>query len=196
MKKVVTTLILVLLMISLAYAEYKRVPGYRAEQKHTDRGIQIAGDLVKLRSELAKKHVNLKKVVTEETAKNTCMAVVENARKITAESDIFMIRFVSEKPRGPENAPKEERNWDELTRLQIFEKNREKKELWGAAHIGDEDYYMYMRPIFAEKRCLVCHGEEKKRPKFIKDKYPQDRSYGFKEGDLMGAVAVYTWKGF
>lgn len=196
MRKALIGVIAAAFMTTPAYAEYKRVPGFKAEEKHTDRGMQIAGNLVKLRSELAKKHVNLKKGATEDTARKTCMAVVEDAKKITAENDIFMIRFVSEKFRKPENAPKDERNWDELTRLQIFEKNREKKELWGAAHINDDDYYIYMRPIFAEKRCLVCHGEEKKRPKFIKDNYQGDRSYGFEEGDLMGAVAVYTWKGF
>lgn len=41
-----------------------------------------------------------------------------------------------------------------------------------------------------EAACLACHGEKDSRPEFIKEKYPDDRAYGFKKGDLRGVISV------
>ena len=47
-----------------------------------------------------------------------------------------------------------------------------------------------MKPIFVEDACLACHGSKDKRPFFIVDKYPEDRAFDFKTGDLRGMVEV------
>ena len=54
------------------------------------------------------------------------------------------------------------------------------------------DYFMVYEPIFAKKECLKCHGKKIKRDIFkkIKKLYPQDRSIGFKKGDLMGFLVA------
>ena len=46
------------------------------------------------------------------------------------------------------------------------------------------------RPIYMERACLSCHGDRDKRPDFIIKKYPEDRAYGFKDGDLRGIITV------
>ena len=192
MNKIAMSAFIMVFSASFAYAAYNRAPGYRAKSAHTDRGMQIANQLLNMRKDLAKKYIGPKTVITEEMINKVCPAVEEKAKKIAAENNIFHIRFASEKPRNPANAASEK----EMTGLRTLNKNRQKKEYWTAAKINDELYYLYMKPIFAEKSCLFCHGEAKKRPKFIKQKYPDDRAYGFSVGDLMGAVAVYTWKGW
>lgn len=196
MKKVSISAIIVMFAASFSYAQYKRTPEYAAKETHTDRGMQIASDLVRERSSLAKKYIRPKSKVTADTAQKICMAVAEEAKKIAKENDIFIIRFVAEKYKNPENVPYGEIDRDEKTGLDMLDKKRQEGEYWSAAKINNESYYIYMKPVFAEKPCLACHGEKEKIPAFIKQKYPEDKSFGFEEGDMMGAVAVYTWKGW
>lgn len=47
------------------------------------------------------------------------------------------------------------------------------------------------RRIDVRKNCLLCHGEKNRRPDFIKEKYPEDRAFDFKEGDLRGMYSVW-----
>lgn len=51
-------------------------------------------------------------------------------------------------------------------------------------------YLCYMRPIFVEEACLACHGPKNKRPRFIIEKYPDDKAYDFKVGDLRGMIEI------
>lgn len=161
----------------------------------TDRGVALAGDLVKMRSTLAKANVRKGVVVDENLAKKTCLAVADKAKKYS-EDEGFVIRFISLKPRNPLNAPSGEDADNEKEVLTLFDENRNLKKNWTGVEIEGKQYYRYMLPIFAEKACFSCHGEEKKVPKFIKQRYPADKSFNFQDGDLIGAVAVYTWKGF
>ena len=192
MKKLLMTFVILLLAATFVHAGLNRHPGYKVKSKHTDRGIQIANQLLKMRKDLTNKYIGSKARAAEEEVDKVCLAVAEKAKKIVGENNIFIVRFASEKFRNPGNAATEK----EMTGLQKLDKNRKKKEDWGAVRINDEAFYLYMKPIFVEKACLDCHGEAKKIPKIIKQKYPDDRSYGFSIGDLMGAVAVYTWKGW
>jgi len=49
----------------------------------------------------------------------------------------------------------------------------------------------YFRRITVQKKCLACHGAKKTRPQFILEKFPADRAFGFKEGDLRGVYHVW-----
>lgn len=156
----------------------------------------MAKTLITLRGKLAKDNLKPKAVITEETVKKVCIAVAVRAKEFVeknkaGEKNIYILKFVSERPRNPANAADD----DEKRVLRLFEES-EKRENWHGVDIDDNQYYRYMKPIYAEKPCLSCHGDRKKIPAFIKKTYTDDSSYDFKEGDLMGAVAVFTWKGF
>ena len=54
------------------------------------------------------------------------------------------------------------------------------------------DYFMVYEPIFAKKSCLECHGQKIKRKRFrnLRKLYPNDKSIGFKKGELMGFLVA------
>ena len=60
----------------------------------------------------------------------------------------------------------------------------------GEVEIEGKGYKRYVRPIFVEPACLACHGEKDKRPDFIVKKYPKDKAFDFKVGDLRGIISV------
>jgi hypothetical protein len=49
----------------------------------------------------------------------------------------------------------------------------------------------YLRRITVEPACLACHGAKDARPDFIKEKYPEDRAFGFAAGDLRGLYSAF-----
>jgi hypothetical protein len=51
---------------------------------------------------------------------------------------------------------------------------------------GVNDY----RRIDVQSSCLACHGSKDSRPAFVKEKYPADKAFNFKPGDLRGMDAV------
>lgn len=57
-----------------------------------------------------------------------------------------------------------------------------------------QTYYRYMSPMFATPFCLKCHGTEKditrEAADSIRSFYPNDKSTGYRLGDLMGAVSI------
>ncbi|MFQ5714307.1 MAG: DUF3365 domain-containing protein [Candidatus Scalinduaceae bacterium] len=54
--------------------------------------------------------------------------------------------------------------------------------------------YRYMKPIYAERACLECHGEKDTiKPairQFLERKYPSDQAFGYKEGDIRGGISI------
>ena len=48
-----------------------------------------------------------------------------------------------------------------------------------------------LRRIDVQPSCLACHGSKDSRPGFVKDKYPADKAFNFKPGDLRGMYAVF-----
>jgi hypothetical protein len=46
--------------------------------------------------------------------------------------------------------------------------------------------------ITVQPSCLACHGPKDERPAFVKKDYPEDRAYGFEDGDLRGIYAVFV----
>jgi hypothetical protein len=75
--------------------------------------------------------------------------------------------------------------------------NREKRlasEYYEVIREQGRDYLRYLKPIVAGKMCLNCHGRSEQFPSHVtavlKEKYPDDRATGYREGDLRGAVSV------
>ncbi len=194
MRKVLMTA-LILITATAVWAQQK----FMVSGKETDKGVAMAEELIKMRSRLAATYVKQKGIVNEDTSKKICIAVAEKAKSLALEETekrgvegLYIIKFVSERSRNPANVADE----DEMQALRHLDERRNKKEDWTEADIDDKKYYRYMKPIFAERPCLLCHGDKKKIPEFIKRGYPGDKSFGFKEGDFMGGVVVFTWKGW
>jgi len=147
--------------------------------------ITAADEIVNMRSSLAQAFIRPDTEITEETFKNVCGAVFKRAKEI-AEKEGFKIRHAAVKNRNPNFAAKQ----DEIKILEAFDKDRDMKDKWDTVEMEGKKYLRYMRPIFVEEACTACHGSKDKRPKFIVEKYPNDRAFDFKVGDLRGMIEV------
>lgn len=144
-----------------------------------------ADEIINMRSSLAQVFIKPDAEITEDTFKNTCGAVAKRVKEIV-EKEGFKIRHAAIKNRNPLFAAKPE----EVKLLEAFDKDRNLREKWDTVEMEGKKYQRYMRPIFVEQACLACHGPKDKRPKFIVEKYPDDRAYDFKVGDLRGMIEV------
>ena len=147
--------------------------------------VSAAEEIIQMRSTLAQDFIKPDMEITEETFKNVCGAVGKRVKEIM-EKDGYKIRHASAKNRNPVNAATP----DEINILETFDRNREIKGQWDIAETDGKKFQRYMKPIFVEDACLACHGSKEKRPQFIVDKYPEDRAYDFKTGDMRGMVEV------
>jgi len=107
----------------------------------------------------------------------------------------ILIGRTSLKVRNPANAPD---NW-EMAVLRQFEARKtagesvEKLEFFA---VIDDDQgqktFRYMKAIPTAALCLNCHGEtlSPEVAAQLKERYPNDQGYGFKEGDLRGAFTI------
>lgn len=152
-----------------------------------ERGKAIAEELSDLRSNLAKTYIKPKVKISEELSNKICVAVSERAKTL-AKDEGYLIKFMATKFRNPENKADDV---NEKYLLVFFEKTPELKDNYWWTYIDEKEYRVYVKPIYAEKPCLVCHGEVKKMPEFIRKRYPKDVSFGFQEGKLMGAIEVF-----
>lgn len=114
-----------------------------------------------------------------------CKPVGQRARSISMENG-WMIRQMADRYRNPDH------NLDEAGRRAFnrFEADSSINSFWTRTD-GDRAGYTYYRRITVEKTCLACHGEKDSRPEFIVASYPDDRAFGFEEGDLRGLFAVF-----
>lgn len=168
---------LMILSVSIASAE-------ELESKKA-RAVSVADEIIEMRSSLAKAFIRPDTEITEETFKSTCGAVAKKAKEI-AEKEGFNVRHAAVKNRNPLFAAKP----GEVNILEAFDKDRDIKEKWDTVEIEGKKYYRYMRPIFVEESCLACHGAKGKRPNFIVEKYPDDKAFDFRAGDLRGMIEV------
>ena len=162
-------------------------PAHAGEEVGTKKAgaVLAAEEIIQMRSTLAQNFIKPDLEITEETFKNVCGAVGKRVKEIM-EKDGYKIRHASARNRNPVNAATP----DEINILESFDRNREIKGQWDIVETDGKKFQRYMKPIFVEDACLACHGSKDKRPKFIIDKYPEDRAYDFKTGDLRGMVEV------
>jgi len=59
---------------------------------------------------------------------------------------------------------------------------------------SDETYKVYIPVTISNKSCKTCHGEKEKMDsevrKFLEEKYPNDKAFGYLSGQVRGAVVV------
>jgi len=148
-----------------------------------DNAAANAEEIIDMRSRLAKT-IEPGSEVTEETFRKVCGAVAKRVKEIS-ESEGVKIRHASLKNRNAMNAATP----DEAALIKLFE-DEKKNERWDTVTLDGIAYKRYTRPIFVEKACLACHGDKDARPRFIVEKYPDDKAYGYRTGELRGIISI------
>lgn len=119
---------------------------------------------------------------TGKTFKAVCAPVGKKAKSI-AKDEGWKFKQVSHKYRNPNNKA-------QGVELEAIKKMQNDKSLMGYwLESGDERHYF--RRITVRKDCLACHGSKSSRPEFVTKKYPNDKAYGFQQGDLRGLYHVW-----
>lgn len=74
----------------------------------------------------------------------------------------------------------------------MFEADAGLTAVWLRSSMNGTPGMRYFRRITVEASCLACHGARDARPAFVVTKYPDDRAFDFKPGDLRGLYAVFV----
>ncbi|MBI4949932.1 MAG: DUF3365 domain-containing protein [Deltaproteobacteria bacterium] len=146
-----------------------------------------AEEIISMRSSLAKAFVMPGAEVNEDTFRKVCGAASKRVKEINEKGDV-KIRHAATKYRNPVNAATPE----EAAITERFAKEPDLKEVSDSFEKDGKKFSRYTRPIYVESACLACHGEKDARPEFVKAKYPDDKAYGFKTGDLRGIISVIS----
>jgi hypothetical protein len=125
--------------------------------------------------------------VDKRTFKRVCKPVGKRAKQLGANRG-WVVQQLAEKYRNPTHEPDEE-----ARRLhEEFATSPELTERWIRTTRNNREGWRYARRIPVQSSCLTCHGPKEKRPTFVKKGYPEDRAYGFEEGDLRGIYSVFV----
>ena len=124
---------------------------------------------------------------TMDTMRQVCMPVGKRAMAIGKENG-WTVRQVASKYRNPDHAPAGSQETDVID---LFARHPEINGLWEPATAEQGAGVNYYRRIDVQASCLACHGSRDNRPAFVKEKYPADKAFNFKPGDLRGMYAVY-----
>jgi len=92
--------------------------------------------------------------------------------------------------RNPRNKPD---MWEEKA-LRILEQDGSKEEYAEFTNVGGKSVYRYMKPLYMEMECLMCHSYPEVMPPkiraYIEKNYPKDDSFGYSAGSLRGGLSV------
>lgn len=149
-----------------------------------ERANLAATEIINMRSSLANEFIKPGTAITEETFKQVCGAVGKRVKDLATEG--LGIRHAAIKYRNPANAATDA----ETALMERFANEATLQSVGAEFEREGKHYYSVTRPIYVEAPCLACHGNKIARPEFIVKKYPEDRAYGFKEGDLRGIITV------
>lgn len=75
--------------------------------------------------------------------------------------------------------------------LSWFADHRDKKEWHGIIEKDNAAYYTRLRAIYAEKECLVCHGNPADAPAAVREIYGTDGGYFYQENQVVAADTIY-----
>ncbi|MBI1912419.1 MAG: DUF3365 domain-containing protein [Deltaproteobacteria bacterium] len=150
-----------------------------------DNAAANAAEIIEMRSSLAKEFIKPDTEITEDTFKKVCGAVKKRVMEITEKENV-KIRHATLKNRNAANAATPE----EAELIKKFSADNNMTELRDTVRKDGKEFFRYTRPIYVEEACLACHGSKDARPKFIVEKYPEDKAYDYKAGDLRGIISV------
>ncbi|MGC9524286.1 MAG: Tll0287-like domain-containing protein [Limnospira sp.] len=154
------------------------------------KAVQEIENLDGLRSGLASTLEGRTEPITGQTFKEVCKPVGMQAKKLSQENG-WKVKQIANKYRNPAHEPD---NLHSKMALAKFEQNPELMGFWEPETLDGQPGVRYYRRIDVEASCLGCHGAKESRPEFVKNKYPQDLAFDFKEGDLRGMYAVFIPK--
>ena len=91
---------------------------------------------------------------------------------------------VSDRPRNPDNAA----DPVEMEAIRYFRKHPDADERLSQFRTRDRRYYHYATPIWMERYCLRCHGDQEQAPATISSNY--DAAFGYELGQLRGIMSI------
>jgi hypothetical protein len=102
------------------------------------------------------------------------------------------IKQTSLKLRNPEDAPDK---WEAQVLKNMESPDYPKGKTYSEVILPNgKKVYRYMKPLYIEEPCLLCHEEREKIPAYIRtyleEHYPTDEAVGYKLGDLRGAISI------
>lgn len=149
-----------------------------------ERARLAADEIIAMRSSLAKEFIKPGAIITPDTFKKVCGAVGARVKELSAGG--LEVRHAAVKYRNPANAA----TGQEAALMERFAADRGLTSVIDEFERGAKSWESVTLPIYVEQACLACHGDRDTRPDFIAEKYPEDRAFGFKEGDLRGIITV------
>jgi len=127
-----------------------------------------------------------KQDIDEGVFKQVCVPVGKEF-KSWSQAQGYVARQLSSKNRNPDHALRE----NERSVYAEFESNKKLDEKVVSVVISGRPGRVLYRRIPVEESCLHCHGAQADRPEFIVNKYPQDKAFDFRVGDLRGLYSVF-----
>lgn len=178
---IIFSFLLIALFLSLGYNNYRRERSLIIKGA-VDNARAVSHQIIETRNYLAK-HVILEPDLNPNLIPQ--VAATSIAKQLTAGSQLY-VRQVSLRYRNPGNKP------DQFEAAQLSSFHRVKAvETWQVTTRDGEKTLRYMLPMVADKSCLACHESYDKSPPFVKARFPDGHfSYGYKVGDVIGAVSV------
>lgn len=165
----------------------KEVMSVARELETEDKSRKLVNQLIQTRNHLAKTIANVKNF---ELNKYTAGFIPARAgREISAgltEGTAMKLKQTSLKIRNPENNP----DPFEAKVLNMFENDGNLEEYSEKVEEDGIKYFRYMKRLVVIKACLKCHSRREDAPAYVRDNYPHDRAYGYKVGDVRGAISV------
>ena len=125
--------------------------------------------------------------VDKSTFQRVCKPVGKRAKEIGAENG-WVVQQLAKKYRNPAHKLDPEAE----TLHEQFAESPGLTDTWVRTVRDNTEGWRYARRITVQSSCLACHGPKEKRPAFVKKGYPDDRAYGFEEGDLRGLYSVFV----
>ena len=102
----------------------------------------------------------------------------------------YKLKQTALRVRNPQNKPDE---WEEKTLL-ILEENGMKESFGEMTEMDGIKVYRYMKPLYMEKECVVCHSTYEAMPPevraYMESNYGSDNAMGYKLGDLRGGISI------
>ncbi len=178
---IITSLLLLALFLALAYNSYRREQTLILKAA-VDNARSIARQIIVTRDYLSQ-------VVTSEPEHNYNLvpqvASTQIAKRLTSGSRYY-VRQVSLRYRNPGNRP------DAFETKQLIDfRDVKAEETWQVASENGKKALRYMLPMKADQSCLACHGSYDTAPRFVQERFPRGHySYGYKVGEVIGAVSV------
>ena len=187
-------------VISIAGALWLAAMGARAQAPAALATPTVTAELERAREAAAALTTELRARLTRELAAGGPVAAVrvcsEAAQQIAAEHSRpgLRVRRVSERWRNPADTPDA---WEkeQLRRLAAAHATGElPAEVFQVVSSGAWRVLRYLKPIVIGGPCLSCHGDpagiDPAVAALLRERYPEDKAVGYREGELRGAVSV------